>query len=176
MTLPTPEFSRAFRLDALSDDKKVEIVATPEECSALAKRFGLAVLGQLSASATLHHGAHGVDAKGWAKARGDQICVVTGEPIPFKINESFSIRFIAAGDPSGEEELELSEADLDVVEHDGNVIDLGEAVAQTLGLSLDPFPRGPNAEARLKEAGVIDEGAAGPFGALAALKEKLAKS
>lgn len=175
MTTPSPEFSRAYRLDALSDDKSVEIEADEAERAAIAKRFGLFSLSQLSANAALHNGAHGVDAKGRVKARGEQICVVTGEPVAFKINDVFAIRFVAPDAPAGEEELELSEADLDVVEHDGNVIDLGEAVSQTLGLSLDPFPRGPNADAHLSEAGVIDEGTAGPFGALAALKEKLEK-
>ncbi len=173
MTIPAPEFSRAYRLDALSDDKKVEIEADDAERAALAKRFGLFSLSQLSASATLHNGTQGVDAKGRVKARGGQICVVTGEPVPFKINDSFAIRFVPPDAPAGEEEFELSEADLDVVEHDGNVVDLGEAVAQTLGLSLDPFPRGPNADARLNEADVSDGGAGGPFGALAALKDKL---
>ena len=53
--------------------------------------------------------------------------------------------------------------------------DLGEAVAQSFALLLDPFPRSPNADAVLKAAGVKEEGEVGPFGALAALKDKLGK-
>ena len=56
---------------------------------------------------------------------------------------------------------------------DSGAIDLGEAAAQTLALALDPYPRSPGAAAALKEAGVIGEGEAGPFGGLAALKGKL---
>ena len=53
-------------------------------------------------------------------------------------------------------------------------IDLGEAAAETLLLALDPYPRAPNADAVLREAGVKPEGEEerepGPFAALAALK------
>jgi uncharacterized protein YutE (UPF0331/DUF86 family) len=54
-------------------------------------------------------------------------------------------------------------------------IDLGEAVAQTMALALDPFPRSTNAEAALREAGVISEEEAGPFGALKGLRDQLAE-
>ena len=54
---------------------------------------------------------------------------------------------------------------------------LGEAVAQTLLLGLDPYPRSPAAEAALRDAGVKSEEEAraesSPFAALAALKGKL---
>ncbi|HEV2747118.1 MAG TPA: DUF177 domain-containing protein, partial [Allosphingosinicella sp.] len=43
----------------------------------------------------------------------------------------------------------------------------------TLALSLDPFPRSPAAAEALKAAGVKSEEEAGPFGALAALRDKL---
>ena len=41
-------------------------------------------------------------------------------------------------------------------------IDLGAALADTLALALDPYPRSPSAEAALKEAGVLSEEQAGP--------------
>ena len=47
--------------------------------------------------------------------------------------------------------------------------------ADTLALSLDPYPRSPNAEAALKDAGVLSEEEASPFAALAALKGQLEK-
>lgn len=75
-------------------------------------------------------------------------------------------------DSGGEEEIELSDEDCDTLSHDGGAIDLGEAVAQTLALAIDPFPRGPNADAALRAAGVIGEEDAGPFAVLKALKDK----
>ena len=75
-------------------------------------------------------------------------------------------------EPSGrpDEEVELGPEDLDLVFHDGAAIELGSAIADTLALALDPFPRGPNADAALKAAGVLNEEQAGPFAALAKLK------
>ena len=65
--------------------------------------------------------------------------------------------------------------ELDVVFYDGAAIDLGEAVAETLVLSLDPYPRAPGAGETLKAAGVKSEEEAGPFGALVGLRDKLKK-
>jgi uncharacterized metal-binding protein YceD (DUF177 family) len=58
-----------------------------------------------------------------------------------------------------------------MVFHDGAVIDLGTAVADTLALSLDPYPRSATADAALKEAGVLSESEASPFAVLAKLKK-----
>ena len=68
-------------------------------------------------------------------------------------------------------EIELGEEDCDVVFYDGAAIDLGGAIADTLALSLDPYPRSAGAEAALKEAGVLSEEQASPFAALAKLKK-----
>ena len=74
---------------------------------------------------------------------------------------------------SADEEIELGESDCDVVFHDGGAIDLGGAIADTLALALDPYPRSAGAEAALKDAGVLTEEQAGPFAALAQLKKSL---
>ena len=76
----------------------------------------------------------------------------------------------------GDEEVELKADDLDTSFHDGAAIDLGTAVADTLALELDPYPRSANAEEALREAGVVSEEEAGPFAALAALKAKMGGS
>jgi uncharacterized metal-binding protein YceD (DUF177 family) len=60
-----------------------------------------------------------------------------------------------------------------VVFHDGTAIDLGSAIADTLALSLDPYPRSASAEAALRDAGVLSEEEAGPFAVLAKLKRNL---
>lgn len=171
----TPEFSRTWRLDALGIDRSVEIFAEPEERAALAKRFGLQALDLLSASATLHPVATGIEAKGHMLAKAVQSCVITGDPVPAEIDQPFIIRFVAEDMATSGEEVELDAEDCDIMEHDGQMIDLGEAVAQTLGLALDPYPRSADADARTKAAGILSEEEAGPFGALAALKDKMKK-
>ena len=49
---------------------------------------------------------------------------------------------------------------------------MGEAVAETMALAMEPFPRAPDADAYLKEAGVLSEEQASPFAALLGLKDK----
>ncbi len=170
-----PEFSRIWRLDALGIDRQVEIEADAAERAALATRFALQSLDALSATASFHPVAAGIEAKGQMKAKAVQSCVITGEPVPATIDQPFTIRFVAPDATPVSEELELDAEDCDVMEHDGQGIDLGEAVAQTLGLALDPYPRAPTAEDRIKEIGILSEEEAGPFGALAALKDKMTK-
>nr|MBA2771279.1 DUF177 domain-containing protein [Sphingomonas sp.] len=69
-----------------------------------------------------------------------------------------------------DEEIELGPEDCDTVFYDAQAIDLGEAIADTLALAMQPYPRSPDAEDRLKQAGVLSEAEASPFAALAKLK------
>ena len=103
-----------------------------------------------------------------------QSCVATGEPVEAEVDEPFDIVFRPQPDAAAPtRRSSSSESELDVVFYDGAAIDLGEAVAETLSLGLDPYPRAPDAEAALKAAGVKSEEEAGPFAALAALRDKL---
>ena len=120
--------------------------------------------------------AQKVRATGRLKAALEQACVATGEPVPAHVDEAFDLLFLPEpkiGRP--DEEIELGADELDVIFHDGAAIDLGGAIADTLALALDPYPRSAGADAALKEAGVLSEEEAGPFAALAALKEKLGR-
>lgn len=178
-----PEFPRPHRLDQIgAGESQVRVEASAEERAALAGRFGLAAMEALSADYTLRRDAAGVVAKGRLSARVTQSCVITGEPVPARVEEDFAIRFVPEPEEGTEEEMELSEDECDTVFYTGGAIDLGEAAAETLALALDPFPRSPNAEAALKEAGVLSEEEAkrlaeesGPFGGLAGLRDRLGK-
>lgn len=170
------EFSRPFRLDALSDEpREVRIEADRAEREALAGRFGLVALDALGGEAQLSRRGETVAASGILRARATQSCIATAEPVEEVVEEPFRVEFRPLPDAVAEEDIELDEQELDVVFYEGGAIDLGEAVAQTLALALDPYPRSAAAEAALKEAGVKDEHEArlesGPFAALKALKE-----
>jgi uncharacterized metal-binding protein YceD (DUF177 family) len=175
------EFSRLYRLDSLSQEPiRVEIEAGPDECEALARRFGLVSLNSLAAEAELSRSAEAAVAVGRLKAKVIQSCVASGEPVEAEVADDFRVDFRPLpADARPEDEIELGDGELDVVFYEGGAIDLGEAVAQTLLLGLDPYPRSPAAEAALREAGVKSEEEAraesSPFAALAALKEKLEK-
>ncbi|MBX3594995.1 DUF177 domain-containing protein [Sphingomonas sp.] len=167
----TPEFSRPVRLDTIgAGDRHSEISADVDERRALARRFGLIAIDRLDARFDVHRAAAGIVAQGRLSAAVVQPCSVTGEPVPATIDEDVRLRFVAEGSQTGDE-IELSEDDCDTVFYSGGAIDLGEAAAETLALALDPFPRGPGAEAALRAAGVLSEEEAGPFAALAKLKK-----
>lgn len=172
-----PEFSRSYRLDELGGGaRKVEISADAAERTALADRFDLIAIETLEVAADLVRDGEAVTVTGHLRAAVTQACVASGEPVPAEVNEPFALRFVPAHAPDdSEEEMELAEGDLDEVTYDGNAVDLGEAAAQTLALALDPFPRAPDADETLREAGVVDEEDIGPFAALKALKDKLGK-
>jgi uncharacterized metal-binding protein YceD (DUF177 family) len=172
----TPEFSRTVPLSEIGGEVRPRhFVADTDERAALAKRFGLLGLDRLEADVVLTRDGAAYLAEGWLRGEAVQACVASGVPVPAAIEENFRIRFISEAGLGAEAEVELDAHDCDTLFHDGRMIDLGEAVAQSFALALDPFPRSADADAVLKAAGVKDESEAGPFGALAALKDKLGK-
>lgn len=171
---PANELARPIRLDALGDAPRVVTIEADEaERTALARRFGLIALDRLSAEVHLHREGQAVLAEGRLAAAVVQPCVATGDPVPAAIDEPFRLRFLPADLIGDADEIELSEEDCDTIPLDGGLVDVGEAVAETLALALDPFPRSPGADAALKAAGVLEEGEAGPFAALKALKDRM---
>ena len=168
----TDAFAHHLRLDQVGDGERVDLVADEAERAAVARRLGLERIERLEAHATLSRQGEIVRAAGRLTASLDQSCVVTGEPVAAYVDEPFELVFMPApkaGSP--DEEIELGPEDCDVVFYDGAVIDLGTAIADTLALSVDPYPRSAGADAALKEAGVMTEAEASPFAALAKLKK-----
>jgi uncharacterized metal-binding protein YceD (DUF177 family) len=172
-----PEFSRPVRLDTLgTEPRPLTIEAEAEERAALARRFGLVAIERLSADARLMRNGAEIVASGRIAAAVVQSCVASGEPVNAIVDEPLDLVFRPLPSESRpDEEVELSESELDVIFYEGGSIDLGEAVAETMAVSLDPYPRAPGSEEKLKAAGVKSEEEAGPFGALAGLRDKLKK-
>ena len=167
----TDDFAHRLPLNQIRDGERIELSADEAERSQIAERLGLQSLDRLDAHASLELKGEVVRARGRLKASLCQSCVATGEPVDAHADEPFDIYFLPEpSSDSSEEEVELVSADCDVVFHDGSAIDLGSAIADTLALGLDPYPRSAGAEAALKEAGVLSEAEAGPFAALAKLK------
>jgi uncharacterized metal-binding protein YceD (DUF177 family) len=164
-------FAHRLQLDQIRDGDRLDLVADEAERHAVSDRLGLADLERLEAHAALTRDGEAIRATGRLQAALDQSCVVTGEPIPAHIDEPFDIMFVPEPKAGhSDEEVELKEQECDVVFHDGAAIDLGAAIADTLALSLDPYPRSAGAEAALKEAGIMTEEEASPFAVLAALQ------
>lgn len=165
------DFEHRVRLDSIAHGKCIELAATEAERAAIAERLRLASLDRFEAHAVLERDGAEVRAKGRIRAALQQRCVATVEPVEEYVDEAFEIVFLPAPkDGARDEEVELAPEDCDVVFYDGQAIELGTAVADTLALAMEPYPRSPGAESALEEAGVLSEEQAGPFAALAKLK------
>ncbi len=167
------EFSRPVRIDQIGRLAGSEhIAATADERAALMQRFGLLALDQLEADYGLEQEGTTILARGHVRAALAQPCVATGMAVPETIDSDFTLRFVPEDPalPEGEE-LELDAEDCDTIGYSGAMIDMGEAVAETIALAMTPYPRAPEADAYLKEAGVLSEEQASPFAALLALKD-----
>lgn len=175
--MTAPEFSRPVRIDTVGEQPRaMAIAAEPEERAALARRFGLIAIDRLEAEFALSRRGEEIAMDGTLQADVTQACIASGAPVPAALIVPFDILFRPQPEAGrADEEVELSESELDVVFYDREEVDVGEAVAETLSLGLDPYPRAPEADAVLREAGVKKEGEEekGPFAALAGLKGKL---
>lgn len=164
------DFAHQLSLARIRDGERLDLRADEAERGVIAERLRLPSLGRFDAHVTLTRDGERVGATGRIKAQLEQSCVATGEPVPSAIDEPFELLFLPEPNTAADEEIELSESDCDVVFHDGAAIDLGSALADTLALALDPYPRCADADVALREAGVLSEEQAGPFAALAKLR------
>jgi uncharacterized metal-binding protein YceD (DUF177 family) len=156
----TIELHRPVSLDRIGPlglDLTVE--ANPAECSALAVRMNLPAVLALSCAFHLIREARDIVlARGVLRARVTQTCVISLEEFDAPVEEIFQVRFV----PSGEESDDIDPESDDEIPFEGNLIDLGEAAAEQLGLALDPYPRMPGVEIPAVE----DEPEPHPFAAL----------
>lgn len=165
------EFPRLVDRDRLGDGGKRQIAAESQERAALAARFDLVSVDRLEATLVLDIEGDAVTANGRMVADIVQNCAISGEGFPVHIDEPIAFRFVAESSHHPEEEVELTGRDCDEIEYAGDQFDLGEAVAQSLALAIDPFAVGPQAETVRRKVGLSDEASSGPFAALAALKK-----
>lgn len=168
------EFSRVIDRRSITE-APVKLTATQEECAALAKRFAIVSIARLEASVMLLEEGDAVHAKGTLSADILQSCAISGDDLPARINEEFALRFVPEAEWADldAEEVELDEDDLDALAYDGSTFDLGEAVAQSLALAIDPYATGPDADRTRDAAGISgDDAPSGPLAdALASLRK-----
>jgi len=152
-----------------------EIRADSDECEALGRRFGIVSVSSLNAQirVTPVRGRNTLRVWGTLQATITQNCVVTLEPFEDAVSEEIDLLFAPGGD--AEREVAVSPQNDEIPEPiDGDMLDIGEVVAQALALALDPYPRHPDVgndlltiqETESKETD-------GPFAALGQLKSRL---
>ena len=176
--MSTPELSRLVKPRALPSEP-MQVDASEAERAALAERFGVTSIPALHAAIEFGMKDEAVLANGTLTARIEQPCAVTREELIYEVAEPLTLRFVAAGstpDFSPDEEIELESEDLDEIEYEGETFDLGEAIAQTLALAIDPYREGPGADEARRKVGIKsdeDRVTSGPLAeALASLTTK----
>jgi uncharacterized metal-binding protein YceD (DUF177 family) len=166
-----PEFSLMIELKQILE---APVLVVPDEPARrrLAARFGISEITTMRAEIGLLRMGDVVNASGRLCADIIQPCAISGEDFPVRIDEPVTLRFVprtVAIVP--DKEIEITAEECDDIEYDGTAFDLGEAVAQSLALAIDPFAEGPGAAAFRAQHGLGEANLAGPFAALAALRK-----
>lgn len=139
-----PEFSLVVPLSRLTAvPRRHRLVADRAARAALAQRFDLVSLDRLEADLEVRRAAGGAIATGSMLALVVQRCVVSSEPVSARIETALDLRFEPEAEPAAE--TELAAETMDILPLEDGTIDLGEAVAQSLALALDPWPRADEA-------------------------------
>jgi len=164
------EFTRMVELRSI-DARTRHVEAGEDERKALAARFGLVTIGRLEAALELVAEGTTVTAKGTLSADIVQSCAVTGDDLPVAIREKLDLRFVPEAEQQAavDEDREIDSSEADEIGYEGTAFDLGEAIAESLALAIDPYATGPGADAARKEAGLLGEEDTGPFAALKGL-------
>jgi len=162
MTDAIPEFSRLVPLARLGFAPfRQQIDATPSECEKLCHRLSAAVeLRRQSREIIVLEAAF--------EAEFVQSCVVTLEPVAGSVADRFMLVYGPAEAEQQEIGSQLDEAAFEPL--NGDMIDIGEAVAQELSLSLPAFPRHPDAKT---DAETIAQSTGSPLISLARLKQPM---
>jgi uncharacterized metal-binding protein YceD (DUF177 family) len=130
------EFSRPLQVDrvpALGCHER--LAADEKECAALAKRFDLPRIHSLGGLLkVMPWRGGGLKITGTLNARVDQVSVISLETFISDLEFAIERYFMPSriGQPAAEE-------DVDIIENGS--IDLGEILAESMALELDPYPR-----------------------------------
>lgn len=157
MALIMEEFSYQIKAGQIKDQPlEYHLSADATQRGALAKRFGLEAIAKLTGHFRLWHEQSGIiGAKLAMQADVTQICVVTLEPFEEHVAEVAELRFVPVSairrltdESEGESEEDITPESFespDEIFYENDLIDLGAALSEQLGLALSPYPRKPGA-------------------------------
>lgn len=168
MKSPVPEFSRPLTVDRVPKGGSTErLEADAKELAALARRLSLPAVHALAAElkAEPWRGG-GIKLEGRLSADLEQVSVVSLEAFRRQV-EFPVVRYFLPAAAAAHAEGD----DIDAIE--AGHVDLGEVVAETLALELDPYPRKEGEEfAAATEDSPQPAEKSSPFAALSGLKPK----
>lgn len=158
---PNAEWPYPVNVDSIPDmGRHVKMVATAEQCAAIAERLELLGVQKLEADLELNlqNGGHILYVQGALRADVTQSCVVSGQPIESHVEDNFEAWFAnndkvasfsrarhEAQLKSESEEVQMLEEKDDPEPLVDGQVDLGDLVIQYLSLAINPYPRHPSA-------------------------------
>ncbi len=169
-----------------SDEIQVEgrdyrIEATADQLSVLVERFDILGMSKLLAKVNVvaDRQNKGFRIAGSIEADLVQKCIVTLREAPEQIRESFELLLVSPeqAEAFDEEELYADPSAPDYDAFEGNELPLGEIVAQTVSVMMEPYPRAEGATIEgVKGTGVSVneelEKKPNPFAVLSQLRDK----
>lgn len=160
-------FSREVSVRRLTGPEVHSFAATPEERIALAEAIDVLAIHELTAEATLSPWrSTGVTVAGTVRGVVDQACVVTLDPVRAEIEAPFAMRYHPEAAPTP---VDVDpEADDPPEPLESERVDVGALALEHFVLSLDPYPRSPNAAFTPPE--LPEDDTPSPFAILARLK------
>ncbi len=139
----TPELHRPIAVERIgASGLDIMVEASAAECTALARRMDLPAV--LSLTCRFHLAKDTADtliARGHLVAHAVQTCVLSLEDFGVTVEEHFTVRCV----PEGQESDDPDPDALDEISYVDGMLDVGEAAAEQLALTLDPYPRAPGA-------------------------------
>jgi len=133
-------------------DREIEIKATSKECAAIAARFEILCIEAFSANCTATPWRKkGISLTGRIRARLEQSCIVTLEPVAQQIDVPFRALFWPAkyadelpdAGLSGEIFNDITLDDSPEL-YENDEINMGETVLEYFALAIDPYPKKPD--------------------------------
>lgn len=176
------DFSFVLDVDDIQAEPRQFLLQGQEkQLSDLAKRFKLVALNSFSAAVSVYSDRKDktIWIKGTITAELVQQCVVTLGDVPEKLDESFELMLVS---PEMAEQLDEDEVYLDPEAPDydafeGATVPVGDMVAQTLAVLMNPYPKQEGAEIKVPNGKGVSinedlEEKPNPFAVLSKLRDK----
>ncbi len=159
--------SSALSVDRFASGKacRFRVKPTADEIAALVVRFDFISIDDMDAVVSIQKVAHDCwDVAGTLSANVIQRCVITDIHVPELVDFTIEERYVRSVENNNGIEVDLNGAEPLV----GGAIDIGEMVAQTLGVAVTPWPKLLASADSLFQEDALEEH---PFAGLAALKK-----
>ena len=113
-------------------------------CQLVKERFGFVAVGDVTLLAVIKQISKDCwELKGRLVAQVTQICVATGQPVKEKLDITLEERYVLQNEQIGHiAEIDVNAANVEVLET--NILQVGELIAQTIGIEADSFPKQKN--------------------------------